>query len=361
MKNGFLGRGKAIMGLFVWLSGASVAQAQSALGQPSLDEAKVQIWCATMRFVYDDTGHPGLKNSLRCEAGNLDALAASIRPDSQRVYSLLYQPIEGRGAIYQGKKNDPARLAALTKAIISKLRSSAARRKDPARLARLEALATALNTYVTSGTPPGELTAASAAAAPAEASPAPAAAPGLAEAAETEAAGKHPAAPTATTDAAGSLMNRIFSPLALSLSLLSLVLFGLLRANVSRLLRRQQREVGAAAQAAQQAQQAADQATRATSDAAASAAAATATASQIAAGASAAAKAASELPLSLSKLSAGQRGEVEELIRQRVAAEVARLLPPVTAPSKAGFSMTPDEELGIGEPDRQAPQQGPIA
>ena len=141
-------------------------------------------------------------------------------------------------------------------------------------------------------------------------------------------------------------MNRIFAPLGLTLGLLSLVLFALLRANVSRLLRRQQQDVSTAAQAAQMAQQAAEQATRATSDAAASAAAATATAAQIAAGASAAAKAAAEVPTSLSRLSSGQRAEVEELIRQRVAAEVARLLPaPATVPPGAPFapSATPDE------------------
>ncbi|MDQ2792404.1 MAG: hypothetical protein M3Y12_00130, partial [Bacteroidota bacterium] len=93
--------------------------AQTPLGQPSLDESKVQMWCATVRFVYDDAGRPNLKRTVRCEGGNLDALAASIRPDSLRVYSLLYQPIEGRGAIYQGKKDNPARLAALAKAIVS--------------------------------------------------------------------------------------------------------------------------------------------------------------------------------------------------------------------------------------------------
>ena len=91
------------------------ARAQTPLGQPSLDESKVQMWCATVRFVYDDAGRPNLKSTVRCEAGNLDALATSIRPDSLRVYSLLYQPIEGRGAIYQGKKDNPARLAALAK------------------------------------------------------------------------------------------------------------------------------------------------------------------------------------------------------------------------------------------------------
>ena len=347
MKNGLWIWRRGFIGLFALLLWVPDAGAQTALGQPSLEEAKVQIWCAALRYVYDDTSRPPLKNSLRCEAGNLAALAASIRPDSQRVYSLLYQPIEGRGAIYQGKKDDVARLTALTKAIVTKLRASPARRKDPARLARLAALETALTTYVTSGTPPGELAEPATeaeATAPAADSTAPAPALGPAEAAEAEAAAESSAAPAppraAAPDAAGSLMSRVFAPLALTLALLSLVLFGLLRANVSRLLRRQQREVSAAAQAAQQAQAAADQTTRATADAAASAAAATATAAQIAAGASAAAKAASELPLSLTRLSPGQRGEVEALIRQHVAAELARRLP--TAPKQ------PDLSVGTG-------------
>lgn len=333
MKNRFPAGRNAVIAFFfsfATLGCSSVVLAQTPLGQPSLDEAKVQIWCATVRYVYEDTGRPQLKNSLRCEAGNLAALAASIRPDSQRVYSLLYQPIEGRGTIYQGKKDNAARLTALTTAIIGKLRASPARRRDPARLARLEQLATALTNYVQNGTPPGELAAAPEQASVADTAVA-AAAPGSVEAVEAEAVATETSAATrsgqAPTDAAGSLMNRIFAPLALTLSLLSLVLFGLLRANVSRLLRRQQREVGAAQQAAQLAQTAAENATRATAEAAASAVAATATASQIAAGASAAARAASELPLSLSKLTAGQRAEVEELIRQRVAAEVARLQP----------------------------------
>ena len=142
------------------------AHAQTPLGQPSLDESKVQIWCATVRFVYDDAGRPNLKSTVRCDGGNLDALAASIRPDSLRVYSLLYQPIEGRGSIYQGKKDTRARLAALAKAILGKLKGSAARRRDPARMARVAALETALTNYVTSGTPPGDVPAAMAPEAP---------------------------------------------------------------------------------------------------------------------------------------------------------------------------------------------------
>lgn len=103
------------------LSSPSPVRAQTPLGQPTLDEAKVQVWCAAIRFVYDDAGRPNLKSTVRCGGADLAALAASIRPDSLRVYSILYQPIEGKGRIYQGKKDNPARIAALTQAIITKL------------------------------------------------------------------------------------------------------------------------------------------------------------------------------------------------------------------------------------------------
>ena len=82
----------------------STARAQTPLGQPSLDESKVQMWCATVRFVYDDAGRPNLKSTVRCEAGNLDALAASIRPDSLRVYSLLYQPLRAGGRFTRARR-----------------------------------------------------------------------------------------------------------------------------------------------------------------------------------------------------------------------------------------------------------------
>ena len=204
------------------------ARAQTPLGQPSLDESKVQMWCATVRFVYDDAGRPNLKSTVRCEADNLDALAASIRPDSLRVYSLLYQPIEGRGAIYQGKKDNPARLAALAKAIVSKLKGSPARRKDPARMARVAALEAALTNYVTSGTPLGEVSAAMApeTADTTRAATAPGA-PGPAEAAEAQAAAERDAgstpAPALPSTGPGSLLYRFAAPLALILGILSLV------------------------------------------------------------------------------------------------------------------------------------------
>jgi hypothetical protein len=199
----------------LWLLAGLAARAQTPLGQPSLDESKVQVWCATARFVYEDAGRPNLKRTLRCEGG-LPALASSLRPDSLRVYSLLFQPIEGKGKIYKGLKDNPARLNALVKAIITKLKSSPARQRDPARLARLQVLEKRLTDYVLTGLPPGNGrddeapdadTAARATTGPAEA----------AEAAGLDTSGGRAAA-------AGSpepVLNRLFAPLALILSILS--------------------------------------------------------------------------------------------------------------------------------------------
>ena len=220
---------------YLLLAVAAPTRAQTPLGQPSLDESKVQIWCATARYVYEDAGRPNLKRGLRCEGG-LPTLAASLRPDSLRVYSLLYQPIESKGKIYKGLKDNPARLAALAKAIIGKLKASPSRQRDPARMARLQVLEKRLTDYVVTGLPPGNGrddegptadTSATAATGPAEA----------AEAADQAIATGHtgPAAPPEP------LLNRVFAPLALILSILSLVLFGLLRLSMGRELRQLRR------------------------------------------------------------------------------------------------------------------------
>ena len=204
--------------------------AQTPLGQPSLDESKVQIWCATARYVYADAGRPQLQRTLRCEGGNLSALAASLRPDSLRIYSLLYAPIEGKGRIYKGLKDNPARLAALTKAIIGKLKASPARQRDPARLAGLQTLEKKLTDYVQTGLPPTDPAPAPQADAEASANA------GLAEAAEAGSTPTTAPAQAAATNS-DSLLNRIFAPLALILSILSLVLYGMLRLSLGRTLR----------------------------------------------------------------------------------------------------------------------------
>lgn len=232
------------------LGAGAPGRAQTPLGQPSLDESKVQVWCATARFVYEDAGRPNLKRSLRCE-GSLAGLAASLRPDSLRVYSLLYLPIEGKGKIYKGLKDNPARVAALTKAIISKLRASPARQRDPARLARLQVLEKRLNDYVQTGLPPGNSRDEDAPATDTSAR----ATTGPAEAAEAG-AGQVAASRATPAAVAEPLLNRFFAPLALILSILSLVLFALLRASMGRELRQLRRLTSLASElsAAQQRQ-----------------------------------------------------------------------------------------------------------
>ena len=318
------------------------ARAQTPLGQPSLDESKVQIWCATVRFVYDDAGRPALKSTVRCESGNLAALAASIRPDSLRVYSLLYQPIEGRGAIYQGKKDNPARLAALAKAIVSKLKGSPARRKDPARMARVAALETALTHYVESGTPMGEVAAAMAPERP-DTTAVPGA-PGPAEAAEAQAAAERDAATASSTalpaTGPGSLLYRFAAPLALILAILGLVLYIMLRVTLGQWRRQQRRETLTAKQAATAAQAAAAETSAAVADSVARVKRAEALV--LAASEPNAAAAATPAP---DQLSPAQRLEVERLVSQRVDEELRWLranLPELLAEAKASAAAAPD-------------------
>jgi len=296
--------------------------AQTPLGQPTLDESKVQIWCATVRFVYDDAGRPNLKSTVQCNGADLPALAASIRPDSLRVYSLLYAPIEDRGNIYQGKKDNPARLQALTKAIISKLKSSPARRRDPARLARVAALEKALTDYAVSGTPLGDVAAAMVPEAPDTTAGAGFAAPGPAEAAEAQAAAERaamaqPATGSEKPETTESLLNRFAAPLALILGILSLVLYVMLRVTLGQWRRQQRRETLTATHAAAAAKTAAEQASAAIADSAARVKRAEALV--LAATEDAPAPAPAAVP---DQLTPTQRLEVERLVSQRMDEEL---------------------------------------
>ncbi|MGI4886300.1 MAG: hypothetical protein ACRYFR_15195 [Janthinobacterium lividum] len=312
-----------MLALPLGLLAARPTPAQTPLGQPSLDEAKVQIWCATARFVYDDAGRPGLKSTVRCAGADLPALAASLRPDSLRVYSVLYQPIEGRGAIYQGKKGTPAQLGALVKAIVQKLKASPARRRDPARLARLQALETALANYVAHGTPPGDVPAAMVPATADTAATADHGAPGPAEAAEAQAVrDANPGAlrplGTAAPSTTASLLDRFAAPLALILGILSLVLYVMLRISLGQWRRQQRRETLSATHAAAGAKTAAEQAAAAVADAAARVKRAEALVLAAAPGEGPA-------PAAPAHLTPAQRLEVERLVSQRVDEEMAWL------------------------------------
>ncbi|MBT2556399.1 hypothetical protein J7E24_01235 [Hymenobacter sp. ISL-91] len=214
---------------------AGAASAQTAPGQPTLDEQKVQIWCAAARYVYDDNGRPNLKDKLSC-GSSLKAFETSIKADSQKVYSLLYQPLEGRGTMYAGLGSNEARVQKLTSEIINKLKGSAARRADPARMQRLATLETNLNSYVNSGTPISDLAGTEPAATTADT------AANLDETTATGEAGLNDAGvasqPTAASGVGESVMDKLFAPLALILALLGLVLFWLQSRKVADLANR---------------------------------------------------------------------------------------------------------------------------
>jgi hypothetical protein len=205
------------------------ATAQTPLGQPTLDEQKVQVWCATARFVYEDNGRPNLKNTLKC-GGTLKEFERSIRADSQRVFSALYQPLEGRGAIYKGLGSNPSRLQKLKTEIINRLKSSPARRASTARMARLATLETALTNYVDNGTPISsqaeEATEATGDLEGEEMATDNPTDAGLAEAGVAQ-------QPEPAQGSGEGLMSKLFAPLAFVLALLSLVLYALMRRNLA--------------------------------------------------------------------------------------------------------------------------------
>ncbi|GAB3827829.1 hypothetical protein [Hymenobacter jeollabukensis] len=210
------------------LSASAASQAQTTPGQATLEEKKVQIWCATVRYVYNDNGRSNLNNTLRCD-GTLKAFEGSIRADSQRVYSLVYQPLEGKGVMYKGLGSDQSRLQRLAKEIINKLGGSPQRRKDPARMAQLNRLQAALTGYVEQGTPiPGDIGQVNADAAEATYDSTATEAPESLAPADAGEAETTTAVP-AQTASADSPMTRLFGPIALILSLLSLVLWFLER------------------------------------------------------------------------------------------------------------------------------------
>lgn len=217
---------------------AASAYAQTELGKPTLDEAKTQIWCATARFVYEDTGVPDLKSTLSCD-GSLQAFENSIKADKQSVYSRLYKPLE-RGAIYNGLATDEARLSKLTTEIVNRLKTPA-RTNDPARMERLTALEASLKTFIENGTPLGDASISLVAQETADTA-------ALAETTEDSDVGVALPAGTSVssprTYAAESTMSKLFAPIALVFSLLSLALFALQRRHLSALSTRADRHRG---------------------------------------------------------------------------------------------------------------------
>ncbi|TGE26372.1 hypothetical protein [Hymenobacter metallicola] len=225
-----------VIALFTGLLLTTSGYAQTPLGQPTLDEQKVQIWCATVRYVYDDNNRPNLKSSLNC-GGSLADFVTSIKADSQKVYSMLYQPLEGKGTMYKGLGSDKSRLQKLTTEIVTKLQASPARRADAARMAKLTTLKEQLDAYLTNGTPPADLNSdvTAAGADTEDTSVADEASLAASDAGVGQGAAEGNAIAPRPAAASESLMSKLFAPLALILSLLSIFLYVMLRRSISAL------------------------------------------------------------------------------------------------------------------------------
>lgn len=228
---------RRVIALFASLLLTAISvSAQTPLGQPTLDEQKVQIWCATARYVYDDNNRPNLKSSLSC-GGSLKDFVSSIKADSQRVYSALYQPLEGKGTMYKGLGTDKSRLQKLTTEIINKLSASPARKADAERMARLATLKDQLDAYVTNGTPPADPNSdvTAGAADPEDMAGGDEAALAATDTGAEQGAVEGNAVAPRPAAASESLMSKLFAPLALILSLLSIFLYVMLRRSISAL------------------------------------------------------------------------------------------------------------------------------
>jgi hypothetical protein len=186
-------------------------------------------------------------------------------------------------------------------------------------MARVAALETALNNYVQTGTPLGEVSAAMTPETLDTAASATGAALGPAEAAELAAAADRNATGAAATPATSteSLLFRFASPLALILGILSLVLYIMLRITLGHWRRQQRRETLTAKQAATTAQAAAAETSAAVADSVARVKRAEALV--LAASEAQAAPAPTPAP---DQLSPAQRLEVERLVSQRVDEEL---------------------------------------
>ncbi|RYU78943.1 DUF6683 family protein [Hymenobacter persicinus] len=218
--------------LLAGLFSSTATHAQTQLGQPTLDEQKTQIWCATMKFVYGDTGRPNLQSTLRC-GGSLKEFENSIKADSQKVYSMLYQPLEARGTMYKGLGSDKSRLQKLATEIINKLKASPARRKDAARMQGVQALEAQLKGYVENGTPPTDVATAVASDDQTDVIDTTATDEAVAGPAETGLGSQQIASAAPRAAGGESLMSKFFAPLALIMSLLSLFLYVMLRRSIN--------------------------------------------------------------------------------------------------------------------------------
>lgn len=103
-------------------------------------QAKLEIWCETIRFIFKDNGADSLEKQLHCQ--DWGAFENSLAPNYLQTNS-FYQSIE-KPTIYRGYSTYNSKLQKLVEEISKKLKSSPVRASRPERLQRVDSLQASL-------------------------------------------------------------------------------------------------------------------------------------------------------------------------------------------------------------------------
>ncbi len=119
---------------------AGEVKAQGGADSLLYRQAKLEIWCETMRFIYRDNGADSLLQSLNCQ--DWVAFDKSMSPNYLQTRT-FYQSIE-KPSIYSGYTTYNAKLQKLVEEIGKKLRSSPVRAANQNRVQKVDSLQASL-------------------------------------------------------------------------------------------------------------------------------------------------------------------------------------------------------------------------
>ena len=103
-------------------------------------QAKLDLWCETIRFVYKDNGADSLTRTLNCHSW--ESLRQSLQPNHLQANS-FFLSIE-KPSIYQGYSSYEGKLQKLIEEIGKRLKSSPSRSIDPKRIIKVDSLQASL-------------------------------------------------------------------------------------------------------------------------------------------------------------------------------------------------------------------------
>ena len=110
--------------------------AQAPLDSVQYQQAKLEIWCETAQFIYQDYEADSLLEGLNCQSW--EQFRQSLRPNHLETYA-FFEAIE-KPSIYAGYTSVEAKLAKLVEEISKKLKASSSRRGNAVRLQSVDQL-----------------------------------------------------------------------------------------------------------------------------------------------------------------------------------------------------------------------------